>query len=47
MVYETHAVNDGPWSDSQAVLPAMFQAALQGFPNPPQGVRRVDIQVGS
>lgn len=47
VVYETHAVNDGPWSDSLSVLPAMFQAALQGFPNPPQGVRRVDIQVGS
>jgi hypothetical protein len=25
------------------VLTAMFEAALQGFPNPPQGVRRVDI----
>jgi hypothetical protein len=46
VVYETRAVNDGPWLDNTAVLPAMFQAALQGFPNPPQGPRRVDIQVG-
>ena len=46
VVYETHAVNDGPWLDNRAVLPAMFEAALQGFPNPPLGPRRVDIQVG-
>lgn len=47
VVYETHAINDGPWFDNQAVLPAMFQAAMQGFPNPPQGPRRVDIVVGA
>lgn len=47
VVYETRAVNDGPWLDHSSVLPAMFQAALQGFPNPPQGPRRVDIQIGS
>jgi hypothetical protein len=46
VVYETRAINDGPWLDNSSVLPAMFQAALQGFPNPPQGPRRVDIQVG-
>jgi len=46
VVYETHAVNDGPWLDDRAVLPAMFQAAMQGFPNPPAGPRRVDIQLG-
>lgn len=46
VVYETHAVNDGPWFDNRVVLPAMFEAALQGFPNPPPGPRRVDIQVG-
>jgi hypothetical protein len=28
------------------VLPAMFDAAMQGFPTPPAGPRRVDIQVG-
>jgi hypothetical protein len=46
VVYETHAINDGPWFDNRSVLPAMFEAAMQGFPNPPQGPRRVDIQVG-
>jgi len=46
VVYETHASNDGPWFDNRSVLPAMFEAAMQGFPNPPQGPRRVDIQVG-
>jgi hypothetical protein len=46
VVYETHAASDGPWLDNAVVLPAMFDAALQGFPNPPQGVRRVNIQLG-
>ncbi|MEJ7928601.1 DUF4136 domain-containing protein [Ramlibacter sp. AN1015] len=46
VVYESRAVNEGPWADSGAVLSAMFQAAMQGFPNPPQGVRRVDVQIG-
>jgi hypothetical protein len=46
VVYETHAVNDGPWIDNRTVIPAMFDAALQGFPNPPPGPRRVNIQVG-
>jgi hypothetical protein len=43
VVYESRAGNDGPVSSSSSVLMAMFEAALQGFPNPPQGVRRVDI----
>jgi hypothetical protein len=43
VVYETRAVNDGPYFDNSVVLPAMFTAALQGFPNPPHGARRVDI----
>lgn len=46
VVFETHAVNDGPWLDNRAVLPAMFQAAMQGFPAPPAGPRRIDIQIG-
>lgn len=46
VVYETRAVNSGPWLDNSSVLPAMFQAALQGFPTPPQGPRRVDIHIG-
>jgi hypothetical protein len=47
VVYETRARNDGPYAASGTVLPVMFQAALQGFPNPPQGERRVDIEVSS
>lgn len=47
VVYETHAVNDGPVLDNRVVLPAMFDAAMQGFPTPPAGPRRVDIQLGS
>jgi len=46
VVYETHAVNDGPVLDNRVVLPAMFDAAMSGFPNPPPGPRRVDIQLG-
>jgi hypothetical protein len=45
VVYESHARNDGPYSNSAAVLPVMFQAALQDFPNPPPGERRVDIEL--
>ncbi len=47
VVFESHAANDGPWLDDASVFPAMFQAALQGFPNPPPGLRRVNIQVGA
>jgi hypothetical protein len=46
VVFESRAVNDGPWNDSATVLSALFQAALNGFPNPPQGLRRVEMQVG-
>lgn len=45
VVYETHASHDGPWPDSDAVLPAMFDAALKDFPSPPQGPRRVNIEI--
>ena len=45
VVYETRARNDGPYNLDAAVLPVMFQAALQGFPNPPAGERRVDIEI--
>jgi hypothetical protein len=47
VVFETHGVNDGPWVDDQAVFGAMFKAALQGFPTPPSGLRRVNVQVGA
>jgi hypothetical protein len=45
VVFESHASNDGPWADGNAVLPAMLDAALQGFPEPPTGVRRVNIEI--
>lgn len=45
IVYETHAAHDGRWSDTGPVLAAMFDAALQGFPQPPSGLRRVDTQI--
>lgn len=45
VVYETRARNDGPYNASATILPVMFQAALQGFPNPPQGERRVNIDL--
>jgi len=46
VVFESHAANEGPWLDNGSVFPAMFEAALRGFPNPPAGPRRVDIQIG-
>jgi hypothetical protein len=46
IVYETHASNEGPLLDSPSVLAAMFDAAMQGFPTPPPGRRRVDINLG-
>lgn len=45
LVFESRANHDGRWRDDAAVLPAMFEAALSGFPNPPTGVRRVDIEI--
>jgi hypothetical protein len=45
VVFESSASNDGPWTNSPAVFPAMFEAAMQGFPNPPAGPRQVNVQV--
>ena len=45
VVFESRASHDGPWSDSAAIVPAMLDAALQGFPNPPPGQRRVNIEI--
>jgi hypothetical protein len=46
VVYETRAAHDGRWSDSEVIFPAMFDAALRGFPQPAPGPRRVDVQIG-
>jgi len=43
VVFESRAAGDGPLRDSPSVLTAMFEAALQGFPNAPPGVRRVEV----
>jgi hypothetical protein len=45
IVFETRAVHDGVWSDTLAVLPAMLDAALMGFPQPPPGTRRVNVEI--
>lgn len=45
VVFESRAANDGPWSSNAAVFPPMFDAAMQGFPNPPAGPRQVNITV--
>lgn len=46
VVYETRAFSEGPWLDDRAIFPLLFDSAMQGFPNPPQGWRRIDVHVG-
>ena len=41
--FETRARHDGPWNDTLTLLPAMLDAALQGFPQPPAGTRRINV----
>ncbi len=43
IVYDTRARHDGPWHDTENVLAALFVAALEGYPAPAQGTRRVDV----
>jgi len=45
VAFESTASFDGPWSDSANLLPAILEAALQGYPNPPQGLRKVVIEL--
>jgi hypothetical protein len=45
VVYETRATSEAPWADTENVLPAMFEAALRDFPNPPAGVRKVGVEI--
>ena len=45
VVFETRAVNDGPSGEFFAVLPAMLDSALLGFPQPPAGTRRVNVEI--
>lgn len=45
VVYETRAAHDGRWNSTPALWRAMLDAALQGFPNPPNGPRQVNIEI--
>lgn len=45
VVYETRAVHESRWPADPALLAPMFDAALSSFPQPPAGVRRVDIEL--
>jgi len=45
VVFETRALHNGVWSDTAAVLPAMLDAALSGFPEPPPGTRRINVEI--
>jgi Domain of unknown function (DUF4136) len=45
VVYETRASHEGPWSDSVPIFATLFQAAMAQFPNPPAGLRRVNIEL--
>lgn len=45
IVYDSRARHDGRWHNTDAVLEALLTAALEGFPNPPQGTRRVEVPI--
>ena len=47
VVYETHAMEEGTWSDTSNLLPALFRAALTDFPaaTPGTGTRKVEVPV--
>ena len=45
LAYETRASFDGPWADSAKLLPAILDAALNGYPTPPTGPRKVVIEL--
>jgi hypothetical protein len=45
VVYETRASHSSPWSDSAPIFGTLFQAAMANFPNPPAGLRRVNIEL--
>lgn len=45
VVFETRALNDSLQNDTLAMLPAMLDAALRGFPQPPAGTRRIPVEI--
>lgn len=47
VVYETSAVHEDVWVSDPAVYGLLLDAALQGFPQPPQGPRQVRIPLAT
>lgn len=45
VAFETRALHFGPWNDSLNILPALLDAALRGFPQPPEGTRRINVEL--
>ena len=45
VVFETRAAHEGVWGDGFAVLPAMLDSALLGFPQPQTGTRRINVEI--
>ena len=45
VAFETRALHFGPWNDSLNLLPALLDAALRGFPQPPEGTRRIHVEL--
>lgn len=45
VVYETRALSDGVQGETLSVLSAMLDAALRGFPQPPPGSYRINVQI--
>ncbi len=43
VVYEASALFEDVWADDPAVFGVLFDAALSGFPQPPQGPRQVRL----
>lgn len=44
-VYETTARYDDIWTNDEAIYRALFRSALDGFPTPPQGQRRIHHEI--
>lgn len=45
IVFESRAQHDSFVTNGLSVLPAMLEAALKGFPEPPPGLQRLSIEV--
>lgn len=46
IVYETSAVYEDVWTSDPAIFGILFDAALTGFPQPPNGPRQVRTTIG-